>query len=141
MFLINLLLITITLILSLLHFYWFFGGTRGINNTLPENDGKKLFIPSKMATFIVAFGLLFLSLFSFQLYKANVFIDFEPLTYLILAYFFAFIFLLRAIGDFKYLGFFKRIKGSPFGEYDSKYYSPLCLVICLSLTVSASKYL
>jgi len=41
------------------------------------------------------------------------------------------IFLLRAIGDFNYVGFFKKIKDTNFGKMDSKYYSPLCLVIAI----------
>ena len=39
------------------------------------------------------------------------------------------VFLIRAIGDFKYVGFFKKVKGSLFAENDSRYYSPLCLVV------------
>jgi len=39
------------------------------------------------------------------------------------------IFLLRAIGEFRYVGFFKKIKTTPFGQRDTKYYSPLCLLI------------
>ncbi len=39
------------------------------------------------------------------------------------------LFLLRAIGEFKYIGFFKKIKTTKFSEMDTKVYSPLCLVI------------
>lgn len=39
------------------------------------------------------------------------------------------IFIVRAIGDFKYVGFFKRIKHTTFGQMDTKYYSPVCLII------------
>jgi hypothetical protein len=39
------------------------------------------------------------------------------------------LFILRAIGDFKYLGFFKKIKNTKFGQNDTKYFAPLCLII------------
>jgi len=39
------------------------------------------------------------------------------------------IFLIRAIGEFKYIGFFKKIKTTTFGQMDTKFYSPLCLII------------
>ncbi|PTT14637.1 DUF3995 domain-containing protein, partial [Flavobacterium sp. HMWF030] len=40
-----------------------------------------------------------------------------------------FIFILRAIGDFNYVGFFKKHRNSEFALKDTKYYSPLCLLI------------
>ena len=39
------------------------------------------------------------------------------------------IFLLRAIGEFKYVGFFKSVKKTDFGKLDTKFFSPLCLII------------
>ncbi|WP_281635816.1 DUF3995 domain-containing protein [Flavobacterium marginilacus] len=36
---------------------------------------------------------------------------------------------MRAIGDFNYVGFFKKIKLAKFGKNDTKYFSPLCLII------------
>lgn len=41
------------------------------------------------------------------------------------------IFLLRAMGDFKYVGFFKKVKDTKFGQKDSQIFSPLCLMIAL----------
>ena len=34
-------------------------------------------------------------------------------------------------GDFKYIGFFQKLKTSKFGKMDSKLFSPLCLTIGL----------
>jgi hypothetical protein len=39
------------------------------------------------------------------------------------------IFILRAVGEFKYVGFFKRIKQMNFGKLDTKFFSHLCLGI------------
>ena len=37
--------------------------------------------------------------------------------------------LARAIGEFRYVGFFKRVRSSRFAELDSLVYSPLCLML------------
>jgi hypothetical protein len=39
------------------------------------------------------------------------------------------VFLLRAVGEFRYVGFFKKIKNTSFAKMDSQYYSPLCLAV------------
>ncbi|WP_205190355.1 DUF3995 domain-containing protein, partial [Burkholderia sp. LMG 13014] len=45
----------------------------------------------------------------------------------------ALIFAVRAVGDFRYVGFFKRIRGSRFARMDTLYYSPLCAALSLSI--------
>ena len=35
----------------------------------------------------------------------------------------------RAIGEFKYVGFFKKVRGSEFARTDTLLYSPLCLMM------------
>lgn len=39
------------------------------------------------------------------------------------------IFLLRAMGDFRYMGIFKKATGTQFARNDSRYYIPLSLII------------
>ena len=39
------------------------------------------------------------------------------------------VFLVRAIGDFRYVGFFKKIKGTIFANLDTKFYTPLCILL------------
>ena len=41
-------------------------------------------------------------------------------------------FLLRAIGEFRYVGFFKRVRGTRFAFWDTCLFSPLCLGIGLA---------
>ncbi|KRE83053.1 hypothetical protein ASG89_13045 [Paenibacillus sp. Soil766] len=43
---------------------------------------------------------------------------------------------LRAIGDFKYLGFFKKVKHTSFSYYDTRFYSPLCLFLAISFLLT-----
>ncbi len=49
----------------------------------------------------------------------------------------AVIFLLRAIGDFRYVGVFKRHRESSFAKLDTLLYSPLCLLLACLVAISA----
>ncbi|WP_366946859.1 DUF3995 domain-containing protein [Desulfosporosinus nitroreducens] len=52
-----------------------------------------------------------------------------------------FIFLLRAIGNFKTIGFFKKRTGTKFSLWDTFLFSPLCLIVSfLILFVSISNF-
>jgi len=42
------------------------------------------------------------------------------------------LFLMRAIGDFRLVGFFKPASDSSFAYWDSRLFSPLCLFIALA---------
>jgi len=53
----------------------------------------------------------------------------KPSILITIKFFFGLVFLQRAIGDFKYMGFFKKIKHSNFSRLDSMVSSPLCLLI------------
>lgn len=128
---ITLLLFLIFLILSSVHFYWAFGGKWGTEGVYPSKaDGSPMRPPSIAATLIVAIGLL--SFAVFYLIKAGYISVQLPLwlnkngLWILTA-----LFILRAIGDFNYLGFFKKVKNSKFAVNDTKYYAPLCLIIGL----------
>jgi hypothetical protein len=41
------------------------------------------------------------------------------------------LFFIRAIGDFKLIGLFKRIHDTGFAWWDTRVYSPLCLLISI----------
>lgn len=120
----------IFLLLSALHFYWVFGGKWAAEKVIPTSlEGKSMLNPSKVSTSIVALGLLF---FAVIIYLQNHLFSI-PLQYLkYLPLFIAGIFLLRSIGDFKYVGFFKKINNTVFAKNDSKIYSPLCLYLAIS---------
>lgn len=116
-------------VLAGFHFYWFFGGEWGVEKVIPSKGDKanSLSIP-KVATLIVG---LVLALFGIlYLIKSGLLVF--PLPNWINNYGFWFIpavFILRAIGEFKYVGFFKKVKNSEFAKADSKIFSPLCLGI------------
>lgn len=122
-------LFTIFTTLSFIHFYWLFGGKWGLEKVIPtkDNETSALSIP-KFATLIVALVLLLFGLI--YLVKSG-FIN-VPIPNLVTTYGYWIIpaiFILRAIGDFKYVGFFKKIKNTEFAKTDSKWFAPLCLTI------------
>jgi hypothetical protein len=41
--------------------------------------------------------------------------------------------LARAMGDFNYVGFFKRVRGTRFARMDTLLYSPLCLALAVGV--------
>ncbi len=129
MALIALTLFLIFLVLGGFHFYWLFGGSWGLKKVIPtkNNDSYALSTP-KLATLMV--GLVLVSFGLIYLIKSG--LVKIPLPNWVTSYMYWIvpsIFILRAIGDFNYVGFFKRIKQTEFSKADSKIFSPLCLVI------------
>ena len=112
-------------VLALLHFYWALGGASGNNAAIPEVDGVPAFKPSKAAT--AAVGLVLLATATIVLLQVEVLIGIA-----------AAVLLLRAIGDFRLVGFFKRVRGSRFARLDTQLYSPLCLALGAALAVLAA---
>ena len=128
---IGILLLLLFTTLSALHFYWGFGGKWGIAPTLPQKeDGKLLLNPTSFHCFVVAVGLMAFGLLAGI--QGGI-IQFE-LPQLLSSYGLwtvALIFLARAVGDFRYIGFFKSVRSSTFGRMDTVLYSPLSFMLGL----------
>lgn len=127
---ITLLLSTVFILLSSIHLYWGFGGKWAVEDVYPtKEDGSNLSqTPGTLSTFIVAVGLLLFAIF--YLIKGKIIIFEIPTLmdeygYGILIT----IFSLRALGEFHYIGLFKKIKRTPFGRKDTLIYTPLCIFI------------
>jgi hypothetical protein len=111
--------------ISLLHVSWAFG-SRGVGAAvIPTVDGKPTLSPSRTATLAVAF-LLALSAFIL----VGALRGWTP-TWLfrIGAAGIAVVLLARAIGDGRQVGFFKRVRDTRFARNDTRFFSPLCLVL------------
>ena len=131
----------IFILLGILHFYWLAGGKWGMNSVIPtqEKSSDKLFVPPAFATGVVAIGLLLFGLI--ELGNTNIFSDWIALKYFRWGnLFITFIFLARAIGDFNYVGFFKRTRNTVFASNDTRYYSPLCLFISVTSAFASLTY-
>ena len=121
----------ILLLLSCLHFYWGLGGTLWYKDVLPSNStASKRLNPGVTATFVVAIGLLLLVLITignsgvWDKWVSRKYFRYGAL--LISIAFFA-----RAIGDFKFFGFFKTIRATRFAVNDTQLFSPLCVFMAV----------
>jgi|TARA_B110000037_G_scaffold8373_1_gene9006 hypothetical protein len=118
-------------LIGAIHFSWAFGVKFGYEEVIPKNEkGEKLFSPKKPECIIMA--MIFFLLVIFYLIKGN-FISLKIYEWLLeySGWFISILFLIRAIGDFKYVGIFKSIKTTDFAKWDNKLYVPLCLIISL----------
>lgn len=120
--------------LSLVHVYWLFGGRVGRLAAIPEVDGKPIFEPSALAMLTVAIGLALCAV----VIAGTAGMLALPLSQTMLVWLthaLAVVLLLRAIGDFRLVGFCKRIRDTRFAYLDTALYSPLCLVLAIGSAI------
>lgn len=119
-------------VLAIWHFAMAAMSVQANSGAVPSVDGKPLFRPSRMAT--VAVGVLLL-LFAGLIAATAGIIDTGIARGVLagLSYALAAGLLARGIGDFKYLGIFKRVRDSRFATLDTWLYSPLCLLLCAAV--------
>jgi Protein of unknown function (DUF3995) len=112
--------------ISMLHVYWGCGGRLGAGDVIPELEEQPLFRPGAAGTLVVA-GLLACAA-ALVLAQAGVGPALVPPvisrcgTWAVAAALTA-----RAIGEFNYVGFFKRQRGTRFARLDTVFFSPLAL--------------
>ena len=126
----GILLAVIFAILSFFHLYWAAGGRFGGGAAIPTTGGERLFTPSPFGTILVAaalFAAMLVVLGRLKIWGAFVpgWIFYSG-TWVI-----SLLFLLRTIGDFRYVGFFKSVTDTNFARWDTILFSPLCLVIAI----------
>jgi hypothetical protein len=119
--------------LSALHVYWAFGGSGVRTAVIPTVDGRPTLKPSMSATLVVAFLLALSALilvaavsgwaptWLFRLGAAGI----------------GLVLLARAVGDFRTVGFFKRVRDTDFARNDTRYFAPLCLFLGLAAAIVA----
>ncbi|WP_222984699.1 DUF3995 domain-containing protein [Flagellimonas meishanensis] len=126
-------IISIVLIfLAALHFYWSIFGIKDPEAVLPKRSGNNItFSPGKFGAALVGVALLFFAFIFIN--KVLMLLDHPWLKYISVGI--GMIFIVRAFGDFKYVGFFKTAKNSKFSALDTRYYSPLCLLLGILILV------
>jgi hypothetical protein len=124
------------LVLALWHIYMAWRPASGVSAAVPSSGGKPLFVPSRKATVAVAVVLL---LFACLVGATAGFISagLPRSVSAWLAYALSLGLLARALGDFKYVGLFKRVRDSRFAVLDTLVYSPLCLLLALGVAYVA----
>ena len=122
---------------ALVHVYWALGGKLAILAAIPERDGRAIFRPRAWPTAAVAVALAacaFLALLVSGWLAPNWLATHVPRWLIVVpAWAVALVFALRAVGDFRYVGFAKRIRGSRFARLDDFCYAPLCACIAMAL--------
>ena len=123
-------------VLAFWHFYMALLPSSGRTGAVPSVDGKPLFVPSRNAT--VAVGI-FLGLLAALVAGTGgiVPLGLPSVVLISCSYALALGLLARAMGEFKYVGFFKRVRGSRFATLDTFVYSPLCLLLAAGVALIA----
>ncbi len=125
-------------LLSGVHLYWMAGGRRGATAAIPSNGSELLFRPSMAATGIVAAALALAGWFVLELGEVVAWHVFPDWLHRYGGWGLAGLFLVRSVGDFRFMGFFKKQKGTLFAKWDTVLYSPLCLFIGIGLIIVTS---
>jgi len=122
--------------LSAVHVYWASGGRWGSDVASPKQGSKRAFEPSAAATLIVA-GLLFAAGLVF-LGRVGVWGAWLPHWIFIAgAWTLVLVFAGRVIGDLRWFGIFKRVKGTPFAWWDTRLFVPLCAMLSVAALLVA----
>jgi hypothetical protein len=129
-------LVIVFAVISLFHLYWAAGGAFGSRVAVPSRGNVRVFKPSVGGTILVA--LAFLLAIAVILGQLGLLGDIIPHrifrwgTWAI-----ALIFFLRAVGEFRLVGFFKKVNDTPFAVWDTWLFSPLCLGIAIIALILA----
>jgi Protein of unknown function (DUF3995) len=131
--------ILILLIGAAVHVYWAAGGKAGKGAAIPAANGRAVIKPSAFGTALVAVVLCMMAaLVALRIGWLDLpALPSDSVVVEIGTWLMAGVFALRAIGDFRYVGFFKRIRDSRFARLDTLAYSPLCAFLALLIGVSA----
>jgi len=132
-----LLLVAIFVVLAVLHFHWALGGRFAFEGVVPSVEGTPLFVPGPGASAAVGCALLAAALVVAwraglaPLLGVPVWIPRLGIWVLVI------VFTARAIGDFRWVGFFKRHREGLFARRDTRIYSPLCVFLAALAAVVA----
>jgi hypothetical protein len=125
--------------LAVWHFRMALVPSSGESSGVPTVGGKPLFVPTARATVAVGVALvLFACLVAATGGLVHVGIPMHVLSWL--CYALALGLFARAVGEFKYVGFFKRVRGSRFARLDTLVYSPMCVALGVGVALVARQH-
>jgi hypothetical protein len=120
----------VLLAIAAVHVYWAAGGRWGAAAAVPARPGGHapdipLLQPSPLSTLAVALALIVAA--GLLLGRVGIIPRVAPAwVYTYGAFGLGGVFLLRAIGEFRYVGAFKRVRSTRFATLDTFVYTPLC---------------
>jgi hypothetical protein len=114
--------------LAAVHFYWGLRSMEGHAVLVPELDGRPVYTPRNSDFLDIAAALVLACVI--VAVRGKVLHSPMPETWTNLgAFAVGLVLLARAIGDFRYVGFFKRVRDTPFAEWDTRLFSPVSLLL------------
>ena len=114
--------------LAALHVFWALGGQAGTGAAIPEVDGRPSVVPSRTSTLLVALALTAAAVV--VLARAGLAQrGAAPWIARVAAAVLGAVLVLRAIGDFRLVGFLKSVRSTRFASRDTWLYSPLSLLL------------
>ena len=129
-------LVAVLVSLAAVHLYWALGGRRALAGAVPTEGDRPLFQPGSAACATVAAALGIAATLC-GIAAGLMSVPLPAWVARVGTWAVALVFAARAVGDFRYFGFFKRIRGTLFARRDSRLYSPLCLAISLLAAIVA----
>ena len=121
-----------------LHLYWAAGGRWKVSAAVPEVGGARLFSPGPLACAAVGAALLCAAFFVSCAARLWLGDGVPHAVSRMGTAAVAIVFMARAVGDLRYVGFFKRVRGTRFASLDTRIYSPLCLALGAASAVIAA---
>lgn len=131
------LIVAVLAVLSALHLYWALGGQWGHAPAVPELEGRPSFRPGTAATLLVAALLATAGVLVLGRVGLGPAAGFHRLTR-VGVWLVAAAFLLRAMGDFRLVGLFRRIGETRFAWWDRHLYTPLSLLLGIGTAIVAA---
>ena len=130
------------ILIAALHIWWALASDRAkssrIGVVVPTRlDGTPLFRPGRTATLGVVLFLLTASLLVLQ-QGGILTLPGRAVTYRLGSWLLAVVLVLRTVGDFRYVGMFKRERRTRFAGRDTRIYTPLCGVLAVSVLYLAA---
>ncbi len=123
--------------LAAMHLYWLARGSRDLGAVVPEVDGKPAFRPGPGSTLAVA-ALLLAAAALVTLCAGIWTLPVPGWLPRIGTWGVAAVLAARAVGDFRLVGFFKRVRGTEFARRDSRLYTPLCAALAIGCSLVAA---
>ena len=111
------------LLLGGIHVYWAIAGTWGAAFAIPTTSkGIPVFQPRKTGTLLVGGCLIVAALLNGGWINLGLWTNFGI----------GLLFGLRVMGDFTYVGIFKKVKNTAFAQKDATVFIPLCIYLSLA---------
>lgn len=115
-------------VIGLVHVYWILGGKTGVAAAIPTKDNIPLFKPSTTGTAFVAI-LLWLASVMLLIQASVVHVSIPEWIARWFCWGMVVAFYGRVIGEFHWVGIFKKYKHSTFAKYDTRLFIPLCFLL------------